>query len=70
MNYKLTVIRYESNPKYSPCSDPYYKRQEEPEFLTNETALTVTLKEEEFIAIKKAVIEVIKWEENQKNETL
>lgn len=60
MEYKLTVIKQECNPKYSPCRDQYDRRPEEPEFLINETMLIVNLKEEEFVAIKKAVIEVIK----------
>lgn len=61
MNYKLNIARFEKNPKWCPQINPYEsRRQEEPEYLVNEEALTVTLTEEEFVAIKKAVIEVIK----------
>jgi len=60
MNYKLVITKYELNPKYSPCRDQYDRRPEEPEFIVNEQILMVSLKEEEFIAVKKSVIEVIK----------
>lgn len=59
MEYILNIYRKENNPNYSPKSQPY-GREEQSEYLINELALTVILKEEEFIAIKKAVIEVIK----------
>lgn len=59
MTYKLTIVKYEKNPKYSP-KQTSYNYSEQPEFLTYEEALIVTLTDEEFSAIKKAVIEVIK----------
>lgn len=63
MEYFLTVTKKEPNPKWVPQSrlnDQYYRGQEEPEFLVHKIILEVSLKEEEFVAIKKAVIEVIK----------
>jgi hypothetical protein len=60
MEYQLTIMKQERNPKWSPMRDPYSGRAEEPEWLVYNTALTVLLNEEEFVAIKKAVIEVIK----------
>lgn len=59
MEYKLNIIRQEKNPKWSPKQNSY-DRNEESEWLYYDTVLDVLLKEEEFIAIKKAVIEVIK----------
>lgn len=58
MEYELTVRKLEKNPEYNKPRMHYEK--EEPMYLHNEQLLQVCLKEEEFVAIKKAVIEVIK----------
>lgn len=68
MEYKLTVLKLERNPKYSPKQDQFYShKSEEPEYLTCNEMLIVTLTEEEFVAIKKAVIEVIKQASHQQD---
>lgn len=58
MEYKLIINRFEKNPNYKAKRDPY--RKAEPEYLEHKQALEVILTEEEFLAVKKAVIEVIK----------
>lgn len=60
MEYKLVVTRFEKNPKFSTQRDQYDRRPEELEYTTYSEILNVCLCEPEFIAIKKAVIEVIK----------
>lgn len=60
MEYRLTVNKYELNPKYSPAQYPYSREQEQSQYLVNQDILIVSLTEEEFVAIKKAVIEIIK----------
>lgn len=58
MEYRLIVTKQEKNPEYTPKYSPY--QPEKQEFLVNQTALEVILNEEEFNAVKKAVIGVIK----------
>ena len=58
MEYKLTVIRQERNPEFTAKRSQYDR--EVSEYKICETALEVILTCEEFVAIKKAVIEVIK----------
>lgn len=66
MEYSLMVTKKEKNPKWRGPRDidPYrhheYNPETDNEFLTHHVALEATLTEEEFKAVKKAVIEVIK----------
>lgn len=57
MKYLLTVTKIEKNPDYNP-RDMYSTQNQEREFKS--VCLEVALEETEFIAVKKAVIEVIK----------
>lgn len=58
MEYKLTIIRQEKNPNWTPCLSPYQK--EENQYSICDQILEVVLNEQEFQAVKKGVIEVIK----------
>ena len=59
MEYKLQVTKIDKNPKWTPQRDAYDRRPEEPEYLTYQECLMVTLTDQEFKTVKKAVIEVI-----------
>jgi hypothetical protein len=62
MEYFLTVTKKEPNPKWVPQSrlnDQYYRGQEEPELLVHKIILEVSLKEEEFVAIKKQLSKLL-----------
>jgi hypothetical protein len=62
MMYELVITRKEPNPKWSIMSNQgrYGQLCEESQYLTQEQALQVLLTEDEFNAVKKAVLEVIK----------
>lgn len=57
--YKLTVTKQEENPKYDPKYKPMYGYNEEiPQKYIEKTHLEVTLTDEEYEAIKKAVLSI------------
>jgi hypothetical protein len=56
MEYEIVITKREKNPDYTPCHSPYEK--EKPQYLSTRDLFTV-LTEEEFKAIKKAVLEVM-----------
>lgn len=61
MNYKITIIKQVENPDYIPTENrPYAYMEGRMDKYNDEQVLLCQLNEEEFSAIKKAVIEVIK----------
>jgi hypothetical protein len=61
MEYKITIEKREPNPEYKPpknISDVYSQRYDIPQFI-HEKQLDTVLTEEEFKAIKKAVLEIM-----------
>lgn len=55
--YRITITKFEPNPKYDPCYRSNIGYQELPEIEGN--VLQTVLTDEEFKAIKKAVLEVM-----------